>query len=197
MMLPSHLVVGLVFCSPLYLYAPAEAKLLTLLGILIGSIAPDADILFGQHRRTTHYPELSAVVALGLVVLTVPLPILFPVTAFTVGFSIHSWIDILGGGLEDKPWERTSQKSVYRHATKTWSPPRHYTGHDGSVRDLGITMVFTGIAISLYAYHWLTLLLFVNLGVALIYTTVRKYLPALRDKIIKKIPQLEPILRQV
>lgn len=196
-MLPSHLAIGLLLCSPFYIYAPTELQSLVLLTIIIGSTSPDLDMLIGQHRQTTHYPEISTIVALGCTVLIPADQIFYLPATFTTAFALHAWIDIFGGGLEDKPWEKTSTRAVYRHLSDKWEVPRHYTGHDGSIRDLIATLLATAILYTLLTDSWVITLLLSNLTIAVIYTIVRKRLPALRDKILAKYPQLTPLLRQV
>lgn len=196
-MLPSHLAIGVLLCSPFYIYAPSEIQSIVLITIVVGSVSPDVDMLVGQHRKTTHYPEISTIVALGCTVL-IPADILFYIPAtFTTAFALHAWIDIFGGGLEDKPWEKTSTQAVYRHLSNKWEAPRHYTGHDGSYRDLIATLLATVAIYTIITENWFTAILLINLTIAILYTIVRKRLPALRDKILSKYPRLTPLLRQV
>lgn len=197
MMLPTHIILGLTFITPLIYILPEEFAFPLAIGVVVGSTLPDLDLLYGTHRKTFHSPIRSWIV----VAITTTTFVLFqtPLTAalFAIcfGFSQHSLSDVFGGGLEHKPWEKTSDKAVYNHYHKTWWTPRHYASYDGSPRDLTIFGVlslasFQTYGILPYYSHFVG-----SLGIiAITYTISRRYLPDLDTYLYKNIPQLRPLL---
>ena len=88
MMLPTHLVVGLVVAAPLLAVDPSLAPA-GLAGAAIGSVFPDLD-LYAGHRRTLHFPTGYAFLAVPLVLaaLITPAPWLVA-TAFAAEEAPH------------------------------------------------------------------------------------------------------------
>jgi membrane-bound metal-dependent hydrolase YbcI (DUF457 family) len=136
MMAPTHVLVGLVFAAAVARVDPALG-IAAAVGGIVGGFAPDLDMVAGQHRRTLHAPVLGFVPALaaGAVALARPTPLW---VALAVGFlaaAVHSASDVLGGGRELRPWERTNPHGVYCHAMGRWLRARYVVPYDGSPRD--------------------------------------------------------------
>lgn len=200
MMLPTHIAIGLTLLTPLIYILPDEFTIPIAVGVIIGSSLPDLDLLYGIHRKTFHSPiySWSIVIVTAILLLLVQTPTTAALFALCFGFSQHSLSDVLGGGLEHKPWKRTSEKAVYSHQSKNWWPPKHYASYDGSPRDLAIfgTLAFA----SHFTYGELPYFTYFISGlglIAIIYTTSRKILPKLDTYLYKHIPQLRPLLRIV
>ncbi len=153
MMAPTHVLVGLVLAAAVARVDPALATAAAVGGVA-GGVAPDLDMFVGQHRRTLHAPVLGFVPALatGAVALARPTP---PWVALAVGFlaaAVHPASDVLGGGRELRPWERTNRDGVYCHAAGRWLRARYVVPYDGSLRDallaallsVPVVVTFTG-----------------------------------------------------
>jgi len=178
MMLPTHALAGMVLGLTVALFAPDVGSVAVVAGLL-GSVLPDLDIYTG-HRRTLHYPLYYTVLAAlaGVVALLVPTgPTVF-VAVFLAGAALHSASDALGGGLELRPWEATSDRAVYDHYNGRWIEPRRWVGYDGSPGDL---LLSVALAVPLLValdgpLRWVVV---VSLVVAGVYTAVRRLLPRL------------------
>ena len=57
-MLPTHAFVALLFSSSLLFVWPEYGVVIFLAGML-GGILPDIDLLFGEHRKSLHFPIYS------------------------------------------------------------------------------------------------------------------------------------------
>lgn len=152
-MLPTHIVIGLVgFLPLLYMYPLYSTPIIV--GVIIGSAFPDLDLLVGKHRKTLHYPVLGVLFStISLVVFLVSSNSItsFCFALFTSIF-IHSFLDIIGGSLEDEPWERNRNIVVYNHIKGTWFNAKRWIPYDGSPYDLLLFCILTGVLLIKRSY---------------------------------------------
>lgn len=144
MMLPTHALVGVALALPFAVYAPDFAGIALVSG-LFGGVFPDLDLYVG-HRKTLHYPiyyPVLGAVAIPMSVL-VPTALTIAVTVCVVSAAAHSAMDVLGGGLELRPWEATSDRAVYDHLHGRWIAPRRWIRYDGSPEDLLLSVSLAG-----------------------------------------------------
>jgi len=120
MMLPTHVLGGMLLAAPLVRVAPELAPIGFVAGFL-GGLFPDLDMYVG-HRKTLHFPVYySAFAALALfAALAVPSAATVGAALFLLGAAVHSVADMYGGGLELRPWEGNSDRAVYDHYRGTW-----------------------------------------------------------------------------
>lgn len=140
----THAAVGLTAASTLLWLAP-ELATPAALAAIAGGLFPDLDLFVGAHRRTLHYPLyywLVALPALGLVA-AFPGPAAAALAFFLLSAALHSSADVLGAGHELRPWERTSDRAVYLHATGRWLRARRVVRYDGAPEDVLLTAVFS------------------------------------------------------
>jgi hypothetical protein len=187
MMATTHALAGMALATATLALAPEHAPLALIAGAA-GGVFPDLD-LYAGHRRTLHYPlyyPLAALGALGLVALaggawTVVL------AAFLVAAAAHSAMDVLGSGLELRPWEATSERAVYDHFNGRWIAPRRWVRYDGSVEDLGLAAAFSVPVVSLgpapFADGALALL-----AISAAYVLVRKPMAAAVERLVPRLP---------
>jgi hypothetical protein len=152
--------------------APAAA-----VGGVAGGIFPDLDLALA-HRRTLHFPVyywIPAGVAAAAAVLA-PGPVTVAAAAFFVAAALHSAADALGGGLELRPWEATSDRGVYLHHRGTWLRPRRWVRYDGAPEDLALAALLSVPSILLFD-GGLRALAVAGLVVSTAYTLLRKRLP--------------------
>lgn len=178
MMLPTHALAGMLLALPVCYVTPEFAGVALLAGLLGGSV-PDLDMYAG-HRKSLHYPVYYSILAVSslFVAVFVPLGATVSVAVFLMGAAVHSVADVLGGGLELRPWEAASDRAVYDHYRERWIAPRRWISYDGSPGDLLVSYTlavplvvalegsFRGVVIA-------------ALAVASVYTAVRQYLPTL------------------
>ncbi|MFB6106697.1 MAG: metal-dependent hydrolase [Halobacteriaceae archaeon] len=103
----------------------------------VGGLLPDLD-LYAGHRRTLHFPVAGLGVAAVLVAGTTLAPALSVPAALVAGAALHAAMDALGGGLELRPWERTSERAVYSHVHGRWLRPRRWVRYDGAPEDAAL-----------------------------------------------------------
>lgn len=177
-MLPTHALWGMVLAVPLALAAPELAGVGFLAG-LFGGILPDFDLYVG-HRRTLHYPVYFPALAAIALPLAIALPRTVTVAAafFLLGAAVHSLADILGGGLELRPWEGTSERAVYDHHRERWIAPRRWVRYDGAPEDLLLSAVLA-VPLLVVLDGPLRFVVLAALLVATVYTAVRRTLPAI------------------
>lgn len=115
--------------------APVHAPLVVVVGFL-GGVLPDADLL-ATHRRTLHFPCLSALVAspVALAAFVSPTPPLLLLAVLLLAMAVHCVMDVFGGGVETRPWEATSELGVYNHLTGRWIRPRRWIRFAGAPED--------------------------------------------------------------
>lgn len=101
--------------------------------------------------------------------------------------SIHSISDILSSGLELRPWEQNSKKSVYNHYNQKWIEPLHIIPYDGSKYDL---LLLISLSIPLFIYleqPYESIIILCDI-IGITYTILRKILPDMGTYIIDVIP---------
>jgi len=186
-MLPTHAIGGMLVALPVALAMPEVSSAALVAGFLGGTL-PDLDLYVG-HRKTLHYPVYYSVAGgIGvLAALLVPSASAVAVTTLLLAAAAHSVADAYGGGLELRPWEATSSRAVYDHYHGRWIAPRPGVRYDGSPSDL---LLATTLAVPLLAvvdapYSWLVV---GSLAVAAVYTTVRRTLPALAERLVSALP---------
>jgi len=177
MMATTHAFVGLAVAAAVVVAVPTLAPAVALaaaVGALAGGIFPDLD-LAATHRRTLHFPVGYWVVAVPAAVaaVVVPDPVPVGVALFVLSAAIHSSSDVIGGGLETRPWLGTSDKGVYLHVRGRWLAPRQWIRYDGSPEDFLVGAAFA--APGLVAFDGaVRLAVLAMLGASLLYTLVRK-----------------------
>jgi hypothetical protein len=194
MMLPTHALVGLALAAPLALYAPELAPA-ALLGALVGGILPDLDMYAG-HRKSLHYPTfypLAAVPAIA-VALVWTTPVSLAVAFGLLAAAAHCRMDIYGGGLELRPWEGTSEKAVYDHASGRWLSPRRLIAYDGSRGDLALSLV-VGLPLLAVLEGAFVPVVGVALVIATSYVLLRRHLANLAPTVFSQVP--EPLAEYV
>lgn len=187
MMLPTHALVGMVLALPFTLVAPELAPLALVAGLL-GGIFPDLD-LYAGHRKTLHYPVYYSLFTVPAIAAAIVIPEPAPIAAavFLLGAAVHCLADGLGGGLELRPWEATSNRAVYDHYSDRWIRPRRWVRYDGAPEDflasavLG-TFLFAVVDGPFRRIAGLAVL------VAGIYTVVRRILPPIATAIAAVLP---------
>ncbi|WP_128906498.1 metal-dependent hydrolase [Halorubrum amylolyticum] len=175
MMLPTHVLGGMLLATPLVRVAPELAPIGFVAGFL-GGLFPDLDMYVG-HRKTLHFPVyygLFAALAL-LAALVAPSTATVGAALFLLGAAVHSAADMYGGGLELRPWEGNSDRAVYDHYRGRWIAPRRLVRYDGAVEDLALSV---GLSIPLlYLVNGrLRQIVLGTLAVAVAYTVVRRHL---------------------
>ncbi|MEF8808511.1 metal-dependent hydrolase [Natronomonas sp.] len=194
MMLPTHALVGLALAAPLALYAPELAPA-ALLGALVGGILPDLDMYAG-HRKSLHYPTfypLAAVPAIAAAFVWTT-PVSLAVAFGLLAAAAHCRMDIYGGGLELRPWEGTSEKAVYDHASGRWLSPRRFIAYDGSRGDLALSLV-VGLPLLAVLEGAFVPVVGVALTIATSYVLLRKHLANLAPTVFSQVP--EPLAEYV
>lgn len=185
-MLPTHAIAGMVLALPVA-YARPEFAAVALVAGFVGGAMPDLD-LYAGHRKTLHYPVYGPPLAAAALLVAAWQP-----TAATIGVAValaaaalHSLADVLGGGLELRPWEATSERAVYDHHRSRWLAPRRWVRYDGSPRDLLLAVALAApLLVTLDAP--LRVLVFATLAVAVGYTAVRRVLPGLAVFVVDRL----------
>mgnify|MGYP006282718903 CR=1 FL=1 len=187
MMLPTHVLAGMLLAAPLVRAAPELAPVGFAAGFL-GGLLPDLDMYTG-HRRTLHYPVYySALSAPALVAAAAaPSALTVGVALFLLGAALHSVADMYGGGLELRPWEGTSDRAVYDHYRGNWIAPRRGVRYDGAVEDLALSV---GLAVPLLLLVGgpLRQIVIGTLVVAAVYTLLRRHLAEIAASLIPLLP---------
>lgn len=186
MMLPTHALVGMLIGLAVGAVAP-EFLGTALVAGFVGGVVPDLDLYVG-HRKTLHYPvyyALLAVPAAGLAVL-VPGPATVGAAVCLLAAAAHSASDVLGGGLELRPWEATSERAVYDHYRGRWIAPRRWVPYDGSPGDL-LLSVALAVPLGVALDGGLRVLVGVCLVVAVAYAAVRRLLPTVAALLVGEI----------
>lgn len=187
MMATTHALAGMVLVSATGLIAP-EYLPVTVGAAAVGGIFPDLD-LYGNHRRTLHYPVLFSLGALALVTLAVLAPSVgsVAVAAFLTSAALHSVTDALGGGLELKPWKGTSDRAVYDHYHGRWIRPRRWVRYDGAPEDVLLAVVLAAPLLVVFT-GWIRTGVAVLLGLSVVYGLLRKPLVAVAEWLVEGLP---------
>ncbi|GAA0551740.1 hypothetical protein GCM10008994_28370 [Halorubrum ejinorense] len=194
MMLPTHVLAGMLLAAPLVRVAPELAPIGFAAGFL-GGLVPDLDMYVG-HRKTLHYPVYYSALAVpaGLAALLAPSPVTVGAAFFLLGAALHSVADMFGGGLELRPWEGNSDRAVYDHHREEWVSPRRGVRYDGAVEDLALSV---GLAVPLFLLVEAPLRQVVvgTVVVAAVYTVLRRRLAEIAAVLIPLCPDaLDPYL---
>ncbi|WP_226023799.1 metal-dependent hydrolase [Halomicrobium salinisoli] len=186
MMLPTHALVGLALAIPYALTVP-ELGAVALAAGFLGGVLPDVD-LYADHRKALHYPVYHSAIAVALVPLAVavPSPAVAAAAFLALGAAAHSVTDVVGGGLELRPWEGTSDRAVYDHYRDRWIAPRRWVRYDGAPEDLlfAVGAAAPSLVVLDGGYD---LLVFAALFVAGAYAAVRRILPAVATFAVERV----------
>ena len=189
MMLPTHVLAGMLLAAPLLYLAPDLATPSLVAGFA-GGLFPDLDMYVG-HRKTLHFPVYYSALAVpaSLAALLAPSMVTVAVAFFLLGAALHSVADVFGGGLELRPWEGTSDRAVYSHHHDRWIPPRRVVGYDGSFGDLALSI---GLAapLVLLVDGALQALVVAAVAVAVAYALLRRRLADLAAVVFPKLPDV-------
>ncbi|MFB6269350.1 MAG: metal-dependent hydrolase [Halobacterium sp.] len=188
MMATTHAFVGLAVATLVSLVVPEYGATLAVAG-LAGGVFPDLD-LYAGHRRTLHFPVYYAVAAVPAAVFAVLAPGAWTVGAavFLAAAALHAASDALGGGLELKPWEATSDQAVYSHFHGRWMRPRRFVRYDGAPEDFAVGALFAvpaALAFGPRIQRLVAAALLVSAG----YVVVRKRLPAMASWLSARVPE--------
>lgn len=187
MMLPTHVLMGMVLALPVAVLAPETAGWALLAGA-VGGLVPDLDMYVG-HRKTLHYPVIYPVLAGVFTVLAVVVPSV-PTVALAiaaVAAAVHCVADVFGGGLELRPWEATADRAVYDHVRGTWIAPRRWISYDGAPADLVLSVVIAA-PLLLTLDGLATVGIGAVLAVATVYAALRRVLPVLAVRLVGHLP---------
>ncbi|MFB6114932.1 MAG: metal-dependent hydrolase, partial [Candidatus Nanohalobium sp.] len=174
MMGVTHALIGLLLAvSAQYGFASFQFTAAT--AALAGGLFPDLDMVF-NHRKTLHFPVIYTVLTavLAPVMFSRPSTVSIAVFYFLLSAAVHSWIDIFGGGLEEKPWIPSSNRAVYSHVLGKWFMPKRWIRYDGAPEDLLLSLL---LGIPLYFYYTDELvkgLILTLLAAGAVYVLVRK-----------------------
>lgn len=194
MMLPTHVLAGMLLAAPLVRVAPELAPVGFAAGFL-GGLLPDLD-MYTNHRKALHYPVYYSVLSAPALLAAVlaPSALTVGVALFIPGAAFHSVADMYGGGLELRPWEGTSDRAVYDHHRETWIAPRRGVRYDGAVEDLALSVGLAAPLLLLVGGP-LRQVVIGTLVVAAVYTLLRRRLAEIAAAVIPLLPSsLDPYL---
>jgi hypothetical protein len=184
MMATTHAFVGLALASA-YAVAGGEFASVAAAAAIAGGVFPDLDLI-AEHRKTLHFPEYYAVLATVGVAVAVVVPSAASVgaAAFFVSAAVHAVSDVLGGGLEARPWLAESDRGVFLHTQNRWAAPRRYVRYDGAPEDLAVAVLFA--VPGWVAFDgWIRGAVVAGVAVSTGYVLVRKRLPALEERYLR------------
>lgn len=194
MMLPTHIVIGLILFLPIsniYQNYPS----VILLASITGSIFPDFDMIYMNHRKTLHpifiYFSLS-IIFLLLSIVTDNLYIIFLSVMIPASF-IHTLFDTFGTNRKKHPWKYDNKNVVYSYILGRWIKGRRYIEYDGCIKDL-LLLLFSSI---LFIYYnnmiKYTVVVYICISIGLTYTLVRKRVPKIENYIYENIDAIRYI----
>lgn len=193
-MATTHALFGALLGGVLVPVAPELAPVAFAAGAA-GGVAPDLD-LYAGHRRTLHFPVYYGVAAaLALpVALLVPGPATVAAVVFLAAAALHSAMDALGGGLELRPWEATSDDAVYSHFHGRWLAARRWVRYDGAPEDAALA---AAAALPVFAVYgdFTTPLVGGAVALSVGYAAVRRRLVDLGEWLVARAP--DPVLARV
>jgi hypothetical protein len=171
----THAFAGLTMAVAVAAVAP-EVAIPAAIGGLAGGIFPDLDLL-ADHRRTLHFPVYYWVPAIGTsgVALIDPTAVTVAIALFFLSAALHSASDVLGGGLELRPWLGKAEKGVYVHASRRWVRPKQWIRYDGAPEDLVLATLLAVPGLVTFDGYIRTIV-FVALAISVVYTVTRKKL---------------------
>ena len=186
-MATTHALAGVAVAALVALVAPEQAGV-ALAAAFVGGLFPDLD-LYAGHRKTLHFPVCYWPLALvaGVLAAIATGPATVGLACFLLAAALHSAMDVLGGGLELRPWEATSERAVYNHFAGRWHRPRRWVRYDGAPEDalLGLVLAVPALLVAGTAMRWLvggTLCLSVG------YVLVRRRVPVLTERLVGFVP---------
>jgi hypothetical protein len=187
MMAPTHALAGTLVGVAVASAFPGTDSAVLAAGY-VGGLAPDLD-LYADHRRRLHYPVgygLGTAAALVALVVT-PSPGGTVVLTCLAAAWVHAVADTLGGGLELRPWERTSERAVYDHVRERWLRPRRVVRYDGAPED---AFLAGGLGASVFVLTEgpVRLLVAATVIVAFLWVLVRRRVPRLVDQVLPFVP---------
>ncbi|ESP87305.1 hypothetical protein [Candidatus Halobonum tyrrellensis] len=187
MMATTHALAGVLVGMGALAVVPEAGPAVLLAGAL-GGAAPDLDLLWA-HRRTLHFPVVFAAFAAVAAALAWAAPGTATVAAaaFSAAAALHAASDALGGGLELRPWEATSDRGVYDHVRRRWVAPRRWVRYDGAPEDflLGLALALPAFAALDGPARWAVVGL---VGVSGVYTAGRKAMVDGGERLVRRLP---------
>ncbi|WP_276256200.1 metal-dependent hydrolase [Halomontanus rarus] len=187
MMATTHALWGMMLALPVLAVAPEFAPVAFVAG-LVGGAAPDLDLYTG-HRKTLHYPVYATVATVPALAAALVAPSATTV-ALAVGLTaaaLHAVSDVLGGGLELRPWEGTSERAVYSHYHDRWVRPRRWVRYDGAPEDL-LLAISAGAPVIATADGFVGAVAFSLLAVSVGYSLLRKPLAGVAERLVGRLP---------
>ncbi|WP_199174692.1 metal-dependent hydrolase [Halegenticoccus soli] len=187
MMATTHALAGVVLAVFALFFAP-DAGPLPVVAAALGGLFPDFD-LYAGHRKTLHFPVYYAAAAAPAIALAavVPTTATLSFALFLAAAALHSAMDALGGGLELKPWEGTSDRAVYDHFRGRWVAPRRWVRYDGAPEDLALAGLFALPALVVFDGP-VEAGVYAALAVSAVYALLRKPLVAAAEWLVEALP---------
>nr|WP_044957173.1 hypothetical protein [Halarchaeum acidiphilum] len=165
-----------------------DAAPLVLAAGAFGGLFPDFD-LYAGHRKTLHFPVYGVMLAVlgALAYAVIGTTIALAAVVFLLAAALHAASDALGGGLELRPWEGTSERAVYDHFHGRWWRPRRLIRYDGAPEDalVGLALAVPGY---LAASGTLRTLVVAGVAVSVGYAAIRKPMVALAERLVAATP---------
>jgi len=183
-MATTHAFVGLALASA-YAALGGDYGATAAAGALAGGVFPDLDLVF-EHRKTLHFPEYYAALSVLAVAVALvrPSALAAGAAAFLVAAAVHAASDVLGGGLEARPWQGNSDRSVFLHRRGGWARPRRYVRYDGAPEDFAVGAAFA-VPGWLAFDGWVHDVVLAGIAVSTVYVLVRKRLPAIEERYLR------------
>jgi hypothetical protein len=187
MMATTHVLAGLTIASAVAVVAP-EFGSVAVVAAVVGGALPDFD-LYAGHRKTLHFPVyLPAAAAIAAAVArVVPAQATVGLAVLLLAAGLHSAMDALGGGLELKPWEGTSDRAVFSHYHGGWIAPRRLVRYDGAPEDLllaGVLAVPTFVVFGSPVEEGIVGVL----AVSAVYVVLRKPMVRFGEWLVERLP---------
>ena len=187
MMATTHALAGVALGTAVWALVP-EAGIIPVLAAALGGLFPDFD-LYAGHRKTLHFPVyFSALAVPALAVAAVnPTTTSLAVALFLAAAAVHSASDVLGGGLELKPWLGTSDRAVYDHWNGRWLKPKRLIRYDGSPEDLALTLVLAVPPVVVFD-GIVELLVIGAVAISGVYVLLRKPMVVAAERLVAAMP---------
>jgi hypothetical protein len=187
MMATTHASIGMLVATGVAYVFPELAAPALVAGY-IGGVFPDGDLLFGEHRKTLHYPLYYWIPVFGFAGVSLYSPTLASVAGlcFCLGAALHSGMDVFGAGVESRPWVRVDTRAVYFHPLKRWVTARYYIPYDGSPRDFALVSVTSLAILGSITTEPVRFLVVAGLVTSFVYTIVRRRLPDLEEWLLER-----------
>lgn len=189
MMLPTHIVIGILISIPITSIYPNFTNLI-LLSSIFGSLLPDLDMIYMTHRKTLH-PILLYLILTFLLFIIYVITEIFVIALLSIVFFnsfIHTIGDISGTGAEKYPWEQNNDKSIYSIVLNRWIKSRRYILYDGSTRDLMVLLISSILVIYYTNIQYVKYSVILCTLIGVIYTLLRKKLPDIENYLYENIP---------